>query len=602
MDNDWQETNRAFRNIWNDLNDLQRRLQGVENTYITQAAATKQFNPEQIRQDLINNNKYSITNNFLGGGGVRIIAGTLQPTDERPTNLGEADANKVVFYATDVDNMLRWTGTTWLAIDYHSGSIVAFEAAPTSNGWRLCNGSGTVDVMQPNGSFLTIAVPLLTGNTYLRMGSSYSGPNPTPATAPSLSGSPALTGSPGLTGTPEISMVNPGLGGAPTIELTDPAITGAPSVTMGTVAITGAPSVTIGAVTISGSGVAISGHPNLTGVPGLIWSIVGIASGYLVEHAHPIDNLVGNNGSFSVSQPYDWNLHNGTIWYPTGTIDGDIPAHVHGYTPAGSVSGSVSIPGHEHDLTTLHASSSNLPGASRVSHSHGYDVGLVYSALNANITGVTTSSFVQAPINTSVGDTDNDDSVSIDFSGLQADETTIGTVSLSGGTLSGTAGSTTSTSSVDNGLSFTASGETHYHRVTGNSSNSAASFWPQVLTFVDTSSSFTPGIGSLASTVGTMDLDYTKIHASTPTFTWNNVGTLAGGAPSFTWVSNGSLAVGDRTSTWSLGTLAIIDAAISWLLGTLDGTIGSLGVTAGTLTPGSNGEPQHMTVLPYLKR
>lgn len=123
-----------------------------------------------------------------GGTGVVIYYGTLDDPDERPGGLGLGDAAKVLFYSTDFDHMYIWNGVAWTCIDYTAGAVSWFIQAPTSNGWVLCDGSGTTSITSNHGDITTISIPNLTGSSYVRGGTSYSGPSPTTAIAPTLSG------------------------------------------------------------------------------------------------------------------------------------------------------------------------------------------------------------------------------------------------------------------------------------------------------------------------------------------------------------------------------------------------------------------------------
>ncbi len=481
-------------------------------------------------------------------------------------NLGLANAG-TEYWATDYNHLYVWSGLTWAAGPNETWNYVGwFIGTPSTDKWQLCDGS-SVTTSTATALTTSITVPNLIG-VYIKGGSSYTG-SIIPATAPTLSGSPALTGSPSLSG-------HPSLGGTPTITIVDPAIVGSPSITFGSVTITGAPSVTMGGVTISGTpsvtigGVTIShtGSPgSLTGLASIGVSIVGAAVGWVHNHIHPIDNLVANNGNISCSQPYDWNLHDGTIWYPAGTVDGNIPYHVHGTLAASSSFAPLGDP----NLISLYEAS----GPQYVTDIT-FDNGGTAATLDYNLATDPPIFNIEAVLGSNFSS----------YSPPVCDPAV-----------------TSTTSTVANGLTFSDDGETHYHRITGNSTTAASSgsSFVETLPYVDAGSS-----GSFS--MGTLDLDYTKVAASTPSFTWNSVGTLAGTAPSFTWNSVGSLSGNVSSYTSNAGTLAISNHTVSWSIGTLDGTIGtlagtigSLAVTAGTMTAGSNGEPIHMALLPYFR-
>lgn len=130
---------------------------------------------------------------LINGNSV-FVSGTLSP-DERPAGLGPSDTNQVLFYSTDKDHLLRWTGTAWQCIDYSAGTIAFKIVAPTSNGWVLCNGVGTASMMLPDGSLSVVTVPDMVGS-YPKGGTSYSGATPTAANAPGLTGTPGGTVTP----------------------------------------------------------------------------------------------------------------------------------------------------------------------------------------------------------------------------------------------------------------------------------------------------------------------------------------------------------------------------------------------------------------------
>ncbi len=112
---------------------------------------------------------------------------------EIPTNLGPDDADKRFFYVSDYDHLLRWTGTDWLAVDYDAGVVEAHISTPTTAGRILCDGVGTTQLMLPDGTLSpAFPVPNLIGS-YMKMGAAYSGPTPTAAVAPTLTGVPGGT-------------------------------------------------------------------------------------------------------------------------------------------------------------------------------------------------------------------------------------------------------------------------------------------------------------------------------------------------------------------------------------------------------------------------
>ena len=140
-------------------------------------------NSTQTRRDAI---AYSMQNRTVRPRGSEVLMkqGTLEP-DQRPS-LHSKDAG-FLFYSTDFVRLYVWTGTAWAAIQPDMKAVSFFTAAPSTNGWHLCDGSTGVRCSKPDGTTELIDLPLLTGGSDLKGGTSYSGPNPTAATAPSAS-------------------------------------------------------------------------------------------------------------------------------------------------------------------------------------------------------------------------------------------------------------------------------------------------------------------------------------------------------------------------------------------------------------------------------
>ena len=111
-----------------------------------------------------------------------ISYGTLSP-NTKPTSPKTGD----LFYATDFNHMYRFTGSTWSYADEGRGHVAwCIEAKGT--GWRICDGTAGVTFSKSDGTTETKTVPNLNNNTFPRFAAAYSGPNPTAAVAPTISG------------------------------------------------------------------------------------------------------------------------------------------------------------------------------------------------------------------------------------------------------------------------------------------------------------------------------------------------------------------------------------------------------------------------------
>jgi hypothetical protein len=102
-------------------------------------------------------------------------AGTLaaQPT------LGVGDAG-FIYNITDYGHRVRWTGSVWEWAPGDPGNdyFAFFRAAPTANGWQVCDGS-TVARLVIGGATLTtsnVTLPNLSGSAaYLKTAAAYTG-------------------------------------------------------------------------------------------------------------------------------------------------------------------------------------------------------------------------------------------------------------------------------------------------------------------------------------------------------------------------------------------------------------------------------------------
>ena len=93
-----------------------------------------------------------------------------------PTTLALGDEGRI-YYVTDFDQIVRWSGTAWQFMGGTNGYIAHFSAAP-GTGWALCDGS-TVNKLVVGAATLTTAsviLPNLTGTeAYLKTAASYTG-------------------------------------------------------------------------------------------------------------------------------------------------------------------------------------------------------------------------------------------------------------------------------------------------------------------------------------------------------------------------------------------------------------------------------------------
>jgi hypothetical protein len=109
-----------------------------------------------------------------------ITVGTLYPIDERPSY----PVAKDIFISSDFGHTFIYNGTTWIRITA-SDYVGWFRTAPTEPGWQLCDGSLNVRRSKSNGTTELITVPNLTASrTFASFNATYSGPNATPAVAP----------------------------------------------------------------------------------------------------------------------------------------------------------------------------------------------------------------------------------------------------------------------------------------------------------------------------------------------------------------------------------------------------------------------------------
>lgn len=106
----------------------------------------------------------------------------------KPTPGG--DDTGLLWSVTDYAHLLRWTGTGWEFADGCGNYIVGFTAAPTGNGYQLCDGTATAYLKIAAGvaTAQAFTTPNLTGSpAYLKWAAAYSGPAITAGSGPSVS-------------------------------------------------------------------------------------------------------------------------------------------------------------------------------------------------------------------------------------------------------------------------------------------------------------------------------------------------------------------------------------------------------------------------------
>lgn len=251
-----------------------------------------------------------------GMGTFSVIPCLLNPST-LPTGLTPADAYQVLAYATDYDRVFIWTGTAFRSWNHDAGHVSFFMRAP-GNGWVICSG-GAAKISNSDGTLTDIVVPSLTDGVFVKGGTSYNGPNATPATAPDLNGVP---------------------GGSVTGSMPSHVHAYTPT---GTVA---------GNLPNHEHEVSTNlalGRPKLI-ANGTNWGVTGTNA----AHTHtltPVGTLAGNlpdhshivSGNLALGRPKL--IADGTNWGVTGTV----ASHTHTVTPSGTLSGN--LPDHKHGVS-----------------------------------------------------------------------------------------------------------------------------------------------------------------------------------------------------------------------------------------------------------
>lgn len=101
--------------------------------------------------------------------------------------LGAGDAG-YIGYVTDYAHLVKWSGSAWEFLGGGNKYFALFEAAPSGNGWQLCN--GTVSDFLTLGATLTttpFTVPNVPAGTFLKAVAAYTGAIDA-AIAPGISG------------------------------------------------------------------------------------------------------------------------------------------------------------------------------------------------------------------------------------------------------------------------------------------------------------------------------------------------------------------------------------------------------------------------------
>lgn len=127
-----------------------------------------------------------VTLKYIQNRQPKVSSGSLQP-NEKPTNPVVGD----IFISTDFLHTYRYSGTAWVRICCASDTVIWCRTNP-GLGYQLCDGSANIRISNSNGSTSLITVPDLNNGTFPRFGAAYSGPAPTSAVAPTLSGTSAV--------------------------------------------------------------------------------------------------------------------------------------------------------------------------------------------------------------------------------------------------------------------------------------------------------------------------------------------------------------------------------------------------------------------------
>lgn len=96
----------------------------------------------------------------------------------QPTSLGAGDAG-LLFYCTDYNHVLRWSGSVWTFAPGDGGNryFRVGSSTPQELGWQLCDGTVT-DSLTVGGAALTVtafATPAVTDGTFLKRLAAYTG-------------------------------------------------------------------------------------------------------------------------------------------------------------------------------------------------------------------------------------------------------------------------------------------------------------------------------------------------------------------------------------------------------------------------------------------
>ncbi len=454
-DDDWDEVNRALRYIWGALDELSRKslTYPPASDLVTQTFADQNYGPLPVRSALIGSGylpKAPSLNIHVNANPLALTHGTLSP-DTRPVGLNASDAYKQLFYATDYDHMYVWTGGAWRCIDYTAGAVSFFITAPTTGGWVLCNGSGTANLSLPSGGLVSINVPDLTGGggVYVKGGTVYSGPTPTAAIAPGMTGNP----------TGIVTPFTPA--GTVTGNLPDHFHT------------VGTDNIGTGSIFVSDAKSSQSGH---VGDPWLLTGTIGGSAGLSGTAT------ITGGGSLSL------------------TGDAYIPPHAHNTSllvDTNIVTGGEDQP-HQHPL---HGGSSTAVLTDTTTYNNNY-----------NQTGLATAAFAVSGYpsgNSDYNDVGHNHPVTVDFSGLSTDDSDDNTflIDLSGITVdaSGLGVDTSGLAVVTSGLTFTNTSQGHFHTLSGHTdsiikTDLGAPPIPLSLTFAGSlvTPIFTGNIGTLA--------------------------------------------------------------------------------------------------------
>jgi hypothetical protein len=448
------------------------------------------------------------------------MKGYLRLVDEKPNDLGSYDKG-FLFESIDFHRSYEWSGTAWYDAPGNEGRGVYFKlTTPVLNGWHLCDGTTDVATSNEDGSTSLIDVPdmISSGGVYPKGSSSYSGPTPTPATAPTISGT--TTSSNGDHNHPSSTA------DASHVHAFTPTGTVTGNLPDHNHSFNSTFCSTNDDITIAEFGGA---DWVITGDIGGDFSGLSV-TGNMPQHTHTLASEVGSGGGVGVSEAV---LADGTTdWHVTGTIGGslsiggsasitgdvvvtaDLPQHIHGLSELTDRPFTTSDESntHTHADGTLIASSPTATNVALVGGSTDFDL----ASASFNVSG-----------NTSINSEGHSHTGELGFSDAFTDLNDVGTaidftVDSSG------LGVDTSGLSVTGTPTFTDTSVSHYHRIGGHTDgvvDDPVALFLSVsgdasgLTFNDTSVKHFHGVfgitQGISGTIPLADLEFTGIETNT---------------------------------------------------------------------------------------